>query len=285
MKHTATRFLNFASAAALTALSCAATADEAEIFVGTGNAASNQRPNILFIIDTSGSMDTDVVTQVPYNPATVYPGSCSSSRVYFVAGSNSSSPPACSNNTSVPLVAFKCNAALQSMALSGYYVADRAAQWRGTGPRWRGITGNTGNSVWVECKADAGVHGNGVDLVKLWAADAANGPWSSNSTRAIGWNANGANSGYVFYSANYINWLINGSTITQTRLEIVQQVATQTIAQLAIDDAVNVGLMQFSNNTDNGCSNTRHIRGRHGAARDGPGRSQCGAADGRYRRL
>jgi len=256
MSKTTTRLLSFASAAALAALGCAASADEAEIFVGTDNAVSNERPNILFVIDTSGSMSTNVVTQVPFNPAVTYPGTCDPTRVYFQTGSNSSNPPSCTNNTSVPLVAFKCNTALTNMALSGYYVADRAAQWRGSGPRWRNINGNTGAAVWVECRADAGVHGNGVNVTNLWAADAGNGPWSANSSQAIGWSANGANNGYVFYSANYVNWLRNASTITQTRLEIVQQVASQTITQLAIDDAVNVGLMQFSNNTNNGCSNT-----------------------------
>jgi type IV pilus assembly protein PilY1 len=254
MNMTATRLLNFAAAAALAALGCAATADEAEIFVGTGNAVSNERPNILFIIDSSGSMSEDVTTQVPYSPATDFAGGCRDDRVYFESGSNSSNPPACTNDNSVPLVAFKCDAALTSMALSGYYVADRAAQWRNN--RWRGINGNTGNSVWVECRTDAGQHGNGVNLTKLWAADAGNGPWSANSAQQIGWDANGANQGYVFFAGNYINWLNNGGTITQTRLQIVQQVAIQTINQLAIDDAVNVGLLQFSNNTNNGCSNT-----------------------------
>ncbi len=65
----------------------------------------------------------------------------------------------------------------------------------------------------------------------------------------------------MFYSGNYVNWLRNGSTITQTRLQIVQQVAIQTINQLAVDDAVNVGLMQYSNNTNNGCSNTATSEG------------------------
>jgi len=198
MNKPAVRLIHFAASVALAAMSCVAAADESEIFVGTGNAVANERPNILFIIDSSGSMTEDVTTQVPFTPATDWPGSCRDDRVYFETGSNSSDPPSCSNRNSVPLAAFKCDAALTNMAIAGYYVADRAAQWRGSGPRWRGINGNTGNSVWVECKTDAGQHGNGVDTTKLWAADAGNGPWSSDSTKAIGWNANGANQGYVF---------------------------------------------------------------------------------------
>ncbi len=261
MKQTASRLAHFAGAAALTALACAATADETEIFVGTGNAVSSQRPNILFVMDTSGSMSTDVVTQVPFDPATTYSGSCDANRVYFEQGSNSSSPPACTNANSVPLVAFKCDAALQSFTTAGYYVADRAAQWRGAGPRWRNINGNTGNSVWVECRADAGVHGDGTNPLNLWAANTVAGPWTPLSALQIGWDQNGADNSYVFYSANYINWLNNASTITQTRLEIVQQVAKQTIDQLAVADNVNVGLMRFSNNTNDGCSNAATAEG------------------------
>ncbi len=250
-----------AASAALCALSGVATAEDTEIFIGMSNTVSAQRPNILFIMDTSGSMNTNVVTQVAFNPSTTYPGTCSTSRVYFRQGSNSSSPPSCSTATSVPSVAFKCDAANLAMSLAGYYVADRAAQWRGSPLRWRGINGNTGNSVWVECRADAGLHGNGIDLGRLWAADGTSGPWTTNAAQQITWSANGANNSYVFYSGNYINWLLNASTITKSRLEIVQEVATNTIGQLAISDNVNVGLMRFSNNTDDGCSTTATAEG------------------------
>ncbi|MEX0744903.1 MAG: hypothetical protein WD118_04810, partial [Phycisphaeraceae bacterium] len=262
MNKTATRSLfRLAGAATLLALAGAAAADETEIFTGAGNTVSSQRPNILFIMDTSGSMSTNVVTQVPFDPATTYPGSCSASRIYFSQGTNSSNPPSCSNSNSVPAVAFKCNAATQAMATAGYYVADRAAQWRGSGPRWRNILGNTGNSTWVECRADAGLHGDGVNTSRLWATDAVNGPWTANAAQQITWTQNNANRSYVFYSANYINWLRNASTIVQTRLEIMQDVAKQTIDQLALSDNVNLGLMRFSNNTNDGCSNTATAEG------------------------
>jgi type IV pilus assembly protein PilY1 len=251
----ATRYFRLASASLLLTLAGAAAADETEIFTGSGNIVSAQLPNILFIVDSSGSMRTDVVTQVPFDPATTYAGTCSASRVYFIQGTNSSTPPNCSDNNSVPLAAFKCNTALQAMATTGYYVADRAAQWRGSGPRWRNINGNTAATVWVECKADAGLHGDGVNLTKRWAADAGNGPWTATVAQAITWTANGSDRSYVFYSANYINWLKNASTITQTRLQIVQAAAKQTIDQLAASDNTNVGLMRYSNNTTDTCNN------------------------------
>ncbi|MGQ0429584.1 MAG: pilus assembly protein [Gammaproteobacteria bacterium] len=254
MNMTATRLLTVATVGAL--LAGAAQADDTEIFTGVANTTSAQRPNILFIIDTSGSMRTAVPTQMPFDPAITYPGSCLAGRVYFQQGSNSSSPPSCSNSTSVPLAAFKCDAALQAFTSAGYYVADRAAQWRGSPLRWRGINGGTGNSVWVECRADAGLHGNGTDTSRLWAADGTNGPWTANSAQQITWSANGANSSYVFYSANYINWLRGPAATVSTRLEIVQEVTKNTLDQLALSDKVNVGLMRFSSNSFFGCQET-----------------------------
>ncbi|MGH8243710.1 MAG: pilus assembly protein [Steroidobacteraceae bacterium] len=260
MKQTASRLFHFAAGAVLAALGAAAGADETEIFVGTGNTDSQQRPNILFIMDTSGSMSSDVETQVPYDPDTDFSGSCADNVIYYEVGSNTSDPPSCTDATSFPIARFMCNAAAATMADAGYYVADRAAQWRGSPKRWRNINGSNASDAWVECRADAGIHGNGVNTSRLWASDSS-GPWSSVSSQQIGWNQNGAGSGYVFYTGNYINWLNNGGTIIQSRLEIMKIVASQTIAQLAASDQVNVGLMQFSNNTNDGCSNTATSEG------------------------
>ncbi len=216
-----------------------------------------ERPNILFIIDTSGSMSTNVTTQVPFNPSTVYPGTCSSGRVYFESGTDASDPPSCTNANSVPARRIQ----VPDRARPDGDIRLLCRDARRTVARRRARAGATstaipGPTAWVECQADAGSHGDGVNLTKLWAADAAQGPWTANSAQAITWTANNANRSYVFYSANYINWLDNASTITQSRIDIVKQVATNTIAQLAIDDQVNVGLMQFSNNTDGGCGTT-----------------------------
>ena len=248
------------ASAALCALAGVAGADEAEIFVGTGNTVSSQRPNILLIMDTSGSMDEDVQTQAPYTAATDFPGSsnCDDNRVFYSQGSNSSDPPSCNDSNSVPLASFKCDAGLQQLQVAGFYVAAQGAQWRANNAgtkRWRNINGSNAADAWVECRADAGIHGNGVNLTRLWASDSS-GPWTTNSSQEIGWNLNGAGGGYAFYTGNYINWLNGGGTVIQKRIEIMQLVAKQTIDQLAVSDSVNLGLMQFSNNTTSQCSNS-----------------------------
>lgn len=261
MKNTATRLFRITAATSMLALAGIAAADETEIFTGTGNAVSNQRPNILFIIDTSGSMNTDVVTQVPFDPAVTYGGSCDPNRVYFATGSNPNSPPSCSTSSSVPSAAFQCNTASQAFLTAGYYPATVAAQWRTVSgvTRWRSITNTSSSTTWVECRADAGLHGNGTAPLRPYATNTS-GPYTATAGSAITW-ASPANNPYVFFSANYLNWLYNASTTSQTRLEIVQAVASDTLNQLAAANTVNVGLMRFSNNTDNGCSNTGTAEG------------------------
>src|SRR5205814_6051834 len=74
-----------------------ALADDSEIF--TGGSSSGTQPNILFILDTSGSMASTVTTQTPFNPATTYAGACSSTLVYFQA-SGGSAPTGCSGMSS-----------------------------------------------------------------------------------------------------------------------------------------------------------------------------------------
>ena len=124
---------------------------------------------------------TDVVTQVPFNPATDFPGHLRGRPRLLRSHRFEFEQPTQPATTTTPCRLPRSSAMrrITAMASAGYYVADRAAQWRGSGPRWRGINGNTAADVWVECKTDAGVHGNGVNFSRLWAADAGNGPWTS----------------------------------------------------------------------------------------------------------
>lgn len=260
-----TRIVTLGLAALLLLAVRPATADDTEIFTGAPNAVSAVRPNILFIFDTSGSMGSTITTQVPYDPATAYSGTCDPNYVYFRTGSNGSTPPDCTSGgwwrrgaSSIPASAFKCAAGASALASAGFYIADRAAQWQPATTGWR-----PSPAIWtiltdldsqpVECKADAGIDGDGLDATKLWAADGSNGPWTSNPAQAISWNQNGIGS-YTFFSANYLNWYNHGARITQTRLQIVQQVANQTLRQLAASNNVNVGLMRYSSNTVFGCN-------------------------------
>ena len=65
-------------------------ADDTEIFFNTES--TSIRPNLLFILDNSGSMDAMVTVKVPsdpvYNPSKTYSGSYNSDRIYYGSPSN-----------------------------------------------------------------------------------------------------------------------------------------------------------------------------------------------------
>ncbi|HKE44697.1 MAG TPA: PilC/PilY family type IV pilus protein [Steroidobacteraceae bacterium] len=234
-----------------------ALADDTEIFLGQNN--SGVKPNILFILDTSGSMDTDVVTEnAPYDPAVTYGGSCRSDRTYWVRDDGTPIlPPTCEAATWFNATNMKCKTAKDAFLVAGFYSATRAAQFSTTNSRWEQIR-STVTNLDVECRADAGIDGDGVNLTRLWARDSS-AKWTSNSNNQITWNANNTNRNYIFYSYNYLNWYNNPSTFTsKSRLETVQEVASNLLTNLT---GVNVGLMRYSNNNNNGCDDGTSAEG------------------------
>src|SRR5687768_12015078 len=98
----AARLLTCGGAMAITMIG-AARADDSEIYIPQSVTA----PNIMLILDTSGSMGGQVTTQDPYDPARNYvseaTGNCASiaSRVYFKTN-NQGTPPGCGSDSYVP---------------------------------------------------------------------------------------------------------------------------------------------------------------------------------------
>src|SRR5258706_16138608 len=96
----------------------AALADDTEIFFNQNN--GGVPANIMFVLDTSGSMDDLVTTLDPYNSATTYTAdTCASidgSSYYF----SNKSTPACGSTNKIPKNLFKCAAMLGQIAAVGY---------------------------------------------------------------------------------------------------------------------------------------------------------------------
>jgi type IV pilus assembly protein PilY1 len=227
------------------ASSVPAIADDTELFIGT-SLSSQAAPNIMFVIDNSGSMGTLVLTQDSYNGATTYPSAgCDATRIYWRTGVGS--PPDCGTDRWFNATALRCDRAAQAFLTAGYYT-DNMAQYDNSsgsgGRRWENIS-TTQKSRVVECQDDAGVHGNGSDATKLYARNGpssgtppAGGFWGT-AGQQIAWGATPANETYTIYSGNYLNWAY-GPTGFKTRLEIVQDVATDLLDSI---NGVNVGLM------------------------------------------
>ena len=260
-------FLLAVIATATTALlPCApATADDTELFVGEAVTAPAGRPNILFILDTSGSMDADVVTQVPYDPNGDFGNAYDNNRIYYKRGSQSL-PPCnaddadrdwnddgtrdCDRSTYrqwIDKPKFVCNAASANLTTPGFAIVNKAAQWKNpsgsSNDKWDVLVSGVGN-MWVECKDDAGVHGQAA-TGNTWAANKANGPWSSSSANKVDWNTTGE-ANVTFYTGHYLNWA-RSPTTSRTRLEIMQEAATNLLDSMA--NNVNVGLMRYSNDS------------------------------------
>lgn len=198
-----------ASMAVATILATApASGDDTELFVGEAVAGAPSRPNIMFIMDTSGSMNSDVTTRPEYASQAVWPnfGNCRGDRIYWTRDSTA---PNCNTDQWVAAADFDCDSADPALAATGIAIVpatDQLAQWRNN--RWRTL--QSGNRGKIEC-GRAGGEANPVTI----------------------------------YSGNRMNYLWGAPTITRTRLEIMQSALTNLLDNL--DNNVNVGLMRYSN--------------------------------------
>ncbi len=228
-------------------------ADDTEILIGAQ--LNPGQPNILFIIDTSGSMDSEVVVGVDYDPNAQYSGSCDEDRLFWIEeGTGTINLPDCRFNNYVQRNAFRCSTGRTVLAESGHY-RDRLAQWDTTlePPSWTELvrassSEETDGSIrFTECEADNGKHGD-VDGI-FYPADGAAGPWSSNPDDGINWDQRGKE--YTVYTGHYLNWIEESGTDTtvSTRMQVVKDVADDVLSSIS---GVNVGLMRFSTNAEGG---------------------------------
>lgn len=217
-------------------------ADDTEVYTGDVDFTANVQPNILFVIDTSGSMDTDVDVTTPYSSATVYTGDCQADRTYW---SVDGTPPQCDTNNWFNATVNICEDS--SVALStgpGFYVGRLVRYTKRNANKidvWKNLTANKKDHR-VECQADWGIHGDGG--AGIYPADEdQGGPFVTTDTNAINWNDVGTS--YTLYSGNYLNWKYSPSTTTtKTRLKIVQEVFSDLMDSIS---GVNAGLMRFDN--------------------------------------
>jgi len=214
-------------------------ADDTELFVTyAGNAAP---PNILFIIDTSGSMGGAVESQAAYDPNTVYTGSCAADRVYWSIGVDDT--PSCDTERWIEDAALECAAAREAFASGAGRLTDRFVQFGVAESRWRAPSPSDHTGT-VECEDDRGRHGDGSSATHVYATDGnADARWSQNPADEISW---AGHDSHTFFSANYLNWYY-GPPITTTRMQVVKDVASGLAGSI---NGVNIGLMRF--NSDQG---------------------------------
>jgi len=265
----------------------AALADDTEIFFNqnTGSIPAN----ILFILDTSGSMNDLVTSQLDYDSTLTYNadkcGTAFDKNYYYYSTKNI---PKCGSTQKIAVTQFKCANMAGAIADAGY-ATDAFTQWgstnsskttgKGTASNptvtvatttygWQATLSSSNTTGFVECKADQGVDGDGVNKVNVYASKdtfslqtttttpPGNTVVNSDTTTCTGcttgvWSNLGAKnyfaaaSGgtYTIYTANYLNYINDSSqTSTKSKMSIMHTAAASLLKTMT---GVNVGLMRY----------------------------------------
>lgn len=220
-------------------------ADDTELLLATPSNDQNLEPNIMFIIDTSTSMESVEETIEPYDSTISYGGDCDENRIYW---SIIETAPVCdtANTNYVEKSSFVCDVASQRMAGIGSY-SGVLVQYRpdivGGPAKWQYL-GAGFNTELVECEDDSGTHGDGSAgfVYAAKGSDLAN-PFTDDPNEEISWGSSPRNQNYTIYDGNYLNWKNSPVTANLTRIDIVKAVIKSVLKSIS---NVNVGVMRFS---------------------------------------
>ena len=241
-----------------------AVADDSEVFLGAPS--GGVPPNILLIIDTSGSMNSQVTSQTPYDPTVTYAGSCTSNQVYFARFGNN--PPGCNSIANFAPALNRCASSATALAFGagtsiaanpGLYT-DKLIRWTSQGGRnpsyaWAGALNARGNAVGyeVDCATDYTANLSPYPTSGSYASNSAANEWTVTAAGSYWSSAANVTSATTFtlYVGNYLNWSASASTVLGTRISIVKSAATTLINQM---NGVNFGLMRYSGSAGPGNS-------------------------------
>jgi len=233
-----------------------AIADDTELLLAVPPPNNNPKPNMMFILDTSGSMDTEETTTVPYDSTQPYGGACDVNRVYWT--DIDVLPDCATSNRWVDDANFHCAAAANQLAGIGSY-SDTMVQWRDGGKgaliglpifgltEWQYLA--PGYNAPIECQLDSGKHGDG-RATYLWASSASNvsDSFTNDPAGELSWGSAPRNLAYTVYDGNYLNWKQTGTTADIERIDIVKAVVSAVMKSIT---NVNVGIQRF-NDEDGG---------------------------------
>ena len=226
-----------------------AYADDTEILLINPNKANPPKPNLMFIIDSSGSMDNMVESKLPYDSALPpYPqdAGCDPDRLYWtLVGST----PSCdaTNTQFIQKTAFACAAANRLITGIGSFT-DTMSHFRGDGTgsaAWQAM--QPGNNLGiVECEDDNAIHGIGASpgTAPFAQKGATLVAYTSDPGQVIDWTGDGVVSESVtVYDGNYLNYRAVPVTVDARKIDIVQDVVGTVLSAIS---NVNVGIMRFN---------------------------------------
>ena len=216
-----------------------AIADDVELLLSIPGASNAAKPNILFILDSSGSMRSIETSQEPFDGTDSYSGPCDDSYYYWTT---TGGVPSCSTDRKIDKPYFVCAQGVTQVTASGKYTDTMAMYRRRNGKwKWRNLQSGTTNRA-VECATDSGQHGNGTPG-EVYARIGSNvPPFTSSDTQEVDWGSSPTQQIVTVYDGNYLNWYYNPPGTSMSRTDIVKAVTKNVLG--SIQD-VNVGFMRF----------------------------------------
>ncbi len=230
-------------------------ADDIEIY--TQSPAGVVKPNILFILDNSGSMNftvplagsTALNLKQQYSVSNTYPGGCfDASKVYYTTDNNI---PACGSTNYFDRSDLHCDHANDEYDGSGVQIkplgpidewgtySDQLAQHSVTDV-WGRIKANSGA---VECAQDQGIHGSNASSASAYITNTSTG-WQAAATTPPAWT--GGQGRYTLYHGNYLNYLTDPNVpLRGNRPSRFSEVITALEAVIDTNTGINAGLMTF----------------------------------------
>jgi type IV pilus assembly protein PilY1 len=211
-------------------------AEDIEIYTTVDPNAASVQANVLFVLDTSGSMDRTITVTTAYDPSTTYANDgCGTDRIYW---STSGTPPGCGGNKYFYSSALHCDHALESLEAEGFYLGNMAQKRTN---EWKSInTNNNSRRDWfIECEADQGLHGSNSTPIPNSYIQHGTNAWGNSQTVST-WPGDN----YTIYSSNYMNFLADGGGTREiSRFQAVKE-AMDSIVSASND--INIGLMGFN---------------------------------------
>jgi len=247
-------------------------AKDTDIYLMAPSSSTDDKPNVLIILDNSGSMSETILTaQVPYDPTVDYcnsdevnaviagaasgiPSSCTSysDRIYWDFPDNSGAvePPSFSSSRWFASSKNKCLVSLNPnthLAVAGKYSGSKIARWHGSGSNsnrgWKTLNNKTNSNItYVDCQEDGNTNGQTAGD-NTYPRNSTSSAYTSSAT-AFGWSGSSLNP--TLFSANYVAYWHNSALVAdQSRMEIAKAAVNN-----LIDTYTNVrfGLMAFNDN-------------------------------------
>ena len=241
--------------------SAGSRADDSEIFLNTRTVSA---PNILLVLDTSGSMGTTVYSRTPYDGSKSYSGSCDTGSAYIANAGSAGVAPSCTA-ANFPIASMVCASAAKGLTGAGSpgYFSDSMVRWtKSTGTPatyfWNYLLTATGGTD-IACRSDNIAGNTKLPTVYVGPVNGTATEWTTWVDPSIGnpasyWESTSSPKPvYTVYSGNYLNWLYlaNPPQVNiGSRIDVVRKAAINLMN--SVPQSWNFGLMRYSSNGTGG---------------------------------